>query len=464
MITTERRRRATAFLLTSAAALTTVTVSVTPASATGSLDGVWRMDGYGTVVSVEDGGRRMREYETAGTGCLPGEVTELTAGTATLEPAGPGRARLGYAGSAGHRTLRRVAALPAACADPSPAKNPRAVFDTFWQTYKENYPFFAMKGIDWQATRNHYRPQITNRTTDDELFTILTKMIEPLHDGHTYVTRGDCGAKPDNCFGGHRADTPFPSAELIKKIDASITAQVGAVHQWGQGHGKGKIAIADLPDGTGYLRLTGFVNYTDDHTFEADAAELDRALDAVFTDRRVRSLRGLVLDLRFNGGGSDRLGLRVAERLTDRPYTAYLKQARDDAEDPARFTPAEPVRVLPHHGPVYTGPVALLTGRLTISAGETTTQALMGRAPGVVRIGQNTNGSFSDVLERRLPNDWRFGLPNEVFRDAGTGRSYDGDGIAPHVRVPVFTDAEFAAGRDSALAEARRRLAPAGRP
>ncbi|MDT0454066.1 S41 family peptidase [Streptomyces hesseae] len=461
MITRVRGRHAAAFILSTAAALTTVTVSGTPASAAGALDGVWRMDGYGTVLSVEDGGRRMREYETTGIGCLPGDVTELTPTTATLEPTGPGRARLGWAGSVGHRTLRRVAALPATCRDPKPAKDARAVFDTFWQTYAENYPFFKMKGVDWQAVRDRYRPHITNRTTDDELFTILTKMVEPLHDGHTYVTRGDCRAKPDNCFGGHRADTPFPSEELIKKIDASIAAQVGAdrLQEWGQGHGKGKIAFAELPDGTGYLRLTGFVNYTDDHTFEADSAELDRALDAVFTPQRVRSLRGLVLDLRFNGGGSDRLGLHVAERLTNRPYTAYLKQARNDPGNPGKFTPAEPVRVLPHRGgPVYTGPVALLTGRLTISAGETTTQALMGRAPGVVRIGQNTNGSFSDVLERRLPNEWRFGLPNEVFRDAGTGRSYDGDGIAPDVRTPVFTDAEFAAGRDSALTEARRRL------
>lgn len=466
MITSTSGRRAATLFLTTAVALATCAGAqgavAGPLGGNGpaALDGVWRVDGYGTVVSVEDGGRRMREYETTGIGCLPGDVTELTPTTATLEPAGPGRARLGYAGSVGHRTLRRVAALPAACLDPQPAKDARTVFDTFWRTYAENYPFFAMKGVDWRAVRDRYRPQVTDRTTDDELFAILTKMIEPLHDGHTSLVRGDCRAAPANCFGGHRTDTPFPTEELVEKIDASIAGQVGAdrLQKWGKGRGKGKIAFAELPDGTGYLRLTGFVNYTDDRTFEADAAELDRALDAVFTPQRVRDLRGLVLDLRLNGGGSDRLGLRVAERLTDRPYTAYLKQARNDPRDPGKFTPAEPVRVLPHRGAVYTGPVAVLTGRLTISAGETTTQALTGRAPRVVRIGQNTNGSFSDVLERRLPNGWGFGLPNEEFLDPATGRSYDGDGIAPDVRVPVFTDEEFAAGRDSALAEARRRL------
>lgn len=464
MIDSARGRRAATFVLATSVALATFcgaqgAVAGSPrASSAGSLDGVWRMDGYGTVVSIEDGGRRMREYETAGAGCLPGDVTELTGTSATVTPAGPGRARLGYASSVGHRTLRRIDALPGACREAHPAKNPRAVFDTFWQTYAENYPFFGAKGIDWRAVRDRYRPQITDRTRDEELFAVLTKMIEPLHDGHTYLRRGDCGVNPGYCFGGHREDTPFPSGELIGKIDASVTAQVGAdrLQKWGSGKGKGKIAFAELPDGIGYLRLTGFVNYTDEHTFAADSAELGRALDAVLAPGR--NPRGLVLDLRFNGGGSDRLGLRVAERLTDRPYTAYLKHARNDPKDPRGFTPAEPVRVVPHRGAAYTGPVAVLTGRLTFSAGETTTQALMGRTPKVVRIGQNTNGSFSDMLERRLPNGWGFGLPNEEFLDPATGRSYDGDGIAPDVRVPVFTDEEFASGRDSALAEARRRL------
>jgi len=41
--------------------------------------------------------------------------------------------------------------------------------------------------------------------------------------------------------------------------------------------------------------------------------------------------------------------------------------------------------------------------------------ALMGRAPHVTQIGLNTQGVFSDVLGRRLPNGWRFGLPNEVY-------------------------------------------------
>jgi C-terminal processing protease CtpA/Prc len=67
-----------------------------------------------------------------------------------------------------------------------------------------------------------------------------------------------------------------------------------------------------------------------------------------------------------------------------------------------------------------------------------------------VRIGENTQGVFSDVLGRHLPTGWAFGLPNEEFLTR-TGRTFDGPGIPPDVRTPVFTDEELAQGRDSAF-------------
>jgi C-terminal processing protease CtpA/Prc len=97
--------------------------------------------------------------------------------------------------------------------------------------------------------------------------------------------------------------------------------------------------------------------------------------------------------------------------------------------------------------------VVLLTGPLTISAGETFTQALMGRTPHVTRIGENTQGVYSDVLLRALPNGWIFGLPNEIYRTP-SGETFDGPGIPPDKTVPVFAAADIAASRDPAMAAA----------
>ncbi|ANZ19520.1 S41 family peptidase [Streptomyces noursei ATCC 11455] len=470
-----RRPRTAVLLATTLATVTALTACAAPAAparaagaAAPSLDGVWRTDGYGTLVTIE--GRTLKTYQTTAISCLPGAVTGSRAGAPgaddtlrfavpdsaplTVTPAGPDRARTAFEDNVGHHALRRAGALPKRCGA-RPARDPRAVFDVFWQTYAENYPFFRAKGIDWNAVRDRYRPRITATTTDAELFAVLRAMIEPLHDAHTRVVAG-----PDRWFAGSRPGTVLPTPGFTARVDRAVAANLGpgAVRRHWAG---GRLSYADLPGRIGYFRVTQFAKYTEQGDYAGDVAELDRALDAIFTRARTEgptALRGLVLDLRLNGGGSDALGLRIASRLSDRPYTAYRKRVRNDPRHPGGFTAPEPITVRPHRGPLYTGPLAVLTGRLTISAGETFTQSLMGRSPAPTRIGENTQGVFSDVLERALPNGWSFGLPDEEFLTAD-GRTFDGPGIPPAVRTPVFTDAELTAGHDTALARARELLA-----
>ena len=109
--------------------------------------------------------------------------------------------------------------------------------------------------------------------------------------------------------------------------------------------------------------------------------------------------------------------------------------------------------VRPSPRPGFRGPVAELIGPYTLSAGETFTQAVMGRTPHITRIGENTQGVFSDVLDRRLPNGWSFGLPNEVYRTP-EGTAFDGLGIPPDIAVPVFADDDVAGGKDPEIAKA----------
>ena len=160
-----------------------------------------------------------------------------------------------------------------------------------------------------------------------------------------------------------------------------------------------------------------------------------------------------MIDVRINSGGADPYGLAIASRLATSEYLAYTKVARADPIDRNKWTPGDPSLVRPVARPGFRGPTVELIGPLTISAGETFTQALMGRIPRITRIGENTQGVFSDILGRRLPNAWRFGLPNEVFRTPH-GNTFDGPGIPPDIVVPVFADVDVAAGRDPGLAKA----------
>ncbi|MFF3209862.1 S41 family peptidase [Streptomyces sp. NPDC002886] len=424
--------------------------------------GIWRLDGYGTVLRVESG--RLQEYQVTGISCLPGA-------SARRVPDSGGSSAFRYAtedgevltvrsgsvhveGSVGDRATRRVTALPERCREaqePGPAADPVATFDTFWQTFAENYPFFAAKGVDWDAVRESLRPRVHAGTTEDELFAVFEEMLAPLHDAHVRLSDG-----ADRFFGEGRPGTTIPTLELETRVKAYIQ-EVDLGGRAPREFAQGRISYADLPDGRGYLRLSGFGGYTESGDFASESAELDRVLNTVFTAERTGRLRGLVIDLRINGGGSDELGLRLAGRLTDRPYFAYAKRVRNDPADAGRFTRPQPLYVRPARGPRYTGPVAVLTGGSTMSAGETFTQALLERPGRTVRIGEPTQGVFSDVLGRALPNGWELGLPNEQFLTR-TGKTFDGPGIPVDVSTPVFTQEEFDARRDSAFTAALRRL------
>ncbi|MFJ9690700.1 S41 family peptidase [Kitasatospora sp. NPDC101183] len=433
------------------------------ASGTDRLEGAWRMDGYGTIVQIHGGA--LTTYDLTRHGCTPGVTTAAQFGAPlpggavrygtpgqpyaelTVTPHGRHRAVYAKDQSTGTRTLARLpGGLPAACTLPV-SDEPLAVFDRFWDAFEENYPFFAAKGVDWQAVRAKYRPQVTAANLVDT----LTAMVAPLQDSHVALLR----AKPDGgyttFFREMRAGTEAPTAQLLSRVLPPIRAQLSSPERR---FGNGLLGVGELPDGLGYLRVNAFGDYVDGGGPQAQEAELDRAVDALLDRPRT----GVVIDVRVNAGGSDALAVRLASRFTDRPYLAYCKIARNDPADPAAFTHPQPVTVRPAPGTSrFTGPVALLTSGSTVSAGETFTQATTGRTPHTTRIGDNTQGVFSDGLPRRLSADLVLLLPNEEFLTPA-GTTFDGPGIPPDVRTPVFTPEELATLQDSALTEARRRL------
>ncbi|WP_433559064.1 S41 family peptidase [Pseudonocardia xinjiangensis] len=442
-----------------------VVLSACAAPATGSrttpVDGVWRTDGYSWIIAVRDG--HAETLDTTSVSCLPDQtLTQLgTAGpdgtvqygnddqvaVETLHRTANGQGALRLLGTAADIDLVPMSALPAACTRETP-DNPLTDFDIFWATFAENYNSTQRKNVDWNAIRAKYRPMVNAATTPDELYNILVDMITPLGDAHASID-----GPGDRSFSGKRPGTrdgdDVSRRDATRAVDAHLRQDLGVTDI--QTFADGKFAYADLPGGRGYLRITGFEGYgTDDDLFPENSAVLASALDSVFTQARVQAWKGLVIDVRWNSGGDDQLGLQVAGRLTDTPYTAYSKQARNSPDDPTAHGRLRVVTVTPGAGPRYTGPVRLLTSDLTVSAGETFTEALQGRTPAPSRVGTATQGVFADDMERKLPNGWTFTLGNEDYL-ASDGRNYEGVGVPPTVPTPVFTPDDLAQHRDPAL-------------
>ncbi len=206
-----------------------------------------------------------------------------------------------------------------------------------------------------------------------------------------------------------------------------------------------------LKGSIGFLRILGFDGYTKEGGFEQGALSLEAALDDIFKD--AQQMKGLILDVRINTGGADPYCLAIASRLTGAKYLAYSKVTRNNLSGRLHFTAPQPAWVEVSTRPGYHGKVVLLIGPDTLSGGETFAMALMGRKPQVTAIGENTQGVFSDVFGHRLPNGWTFGLPNELYLTK-SGKSFDGGGVPPNIRVPVYPKVDLESSRDSALERA----------
>jgi len=356
--------------------------------------------------------------------------------------------------------LVRVKSPPVACKQPV-QNTPLANFDVFWTTFAENYPFFEAHRVDWEATRQRFRPLVTAKTTSDELFALFSRMLEPLHDSHVVLDvfpantpRGKDWLKtPVKEVWFHKEDQEpledkdFDRANQIiasRYIEGKMLEFCGGQIRFGRTRERG----------LGYLGVLSFHQYTPDDDLPAGLACICAAGDAIFG--QTPDLKGLIIDVRSNGGGEDAFVLELASRLTDRRYLAFGKKALVSSTH-AQFTTPELIFVEANRGAKYTGPAVLLVGRKSASAAETFTMALMGRKPRIIRVGENTQGVFSDVLDRRLPNGWRLVLPNEIYV-TDDGKSFDVTGVPPDVPAPGLSRKNFESESDPGLEKAQEIL------
>ena len=286
-------------------------------------------------------------------------------------------------------------------------------------------------------------------------------MILPFHNAHTNINaasinRQYVGYKPDSEIGRKLQTTTLSGKEILDLFNQEAQRTKDIIESK---YSPGKlrsycndmIQFGMLRNSIGYLRIVGFAGYAKEGGFEQDAITLEATLDDVFTN--AKKMNGLIIDVRVNPGGADPLCLAIASRLTGAKYLAYSKVTRNSLSGPLLFTTPQPAWVEVSTRPGYRGKVIILLGSATISGGETFAMALMGRKPHVMTIGENTQGVFSDVVGRKLPNGWNFGLPNELYLSK-TGKSFDGRGVPPDIRVPVYPKAGRENGRDDALEKA----------
>jgi carboxyl-terminal processing protease len=380
-----------------------------------------------------------------------------------------------------------------------------AVFDDVWATVRERYYDPTLHGIDWPAWGARLRPLAVEAHTQAEFYATLRRLIAPLRDAHTriyapdeytdwqrprYQTTGVSLRELDGAIIVARVECDSAAAhagvragDALLSVDgvpvATLLAQRSAEFSDSSTARAARLtAIARLLDGqrdtsaatvfadergriktvqlkrlwaerapTLNIRRAGPFAVIYCNTFTQELAlELTRALHT-----NLRHARGLVLDLRDNGGGD-------AEAMTDiasifLPTGTSLGRFNDRTGQ-TTSTPQTRATMLLAADEIasFRGPVVVLTSARTASAAEIFAAALRENNRARI-IGEATCGCVLGVRQRHLlPDGGALDLSELDFHTAN-GTRLEGTGLTPDETImPMRVD--LTNGRDPALTRA----------
>ncbi len=386
-----------------------------------------------------------------------------------------------------------------------PERNDRqANFERLWRAMDRYYPYFELKGVDWDAVYGRYQPQVAQTTSDHEYWRLMAHMLAELNDAHTGML-SPSRQSGRTYFGTARlfgtdilVDEVYPVAQaaglercavLLAVADRPVAEALAAVPAIltasGTRHSQDALAAASLlssrddrltvtfmdadgliqtitlqqpaetavptpttavippppisserlPSGIGLIRITTFSG--------REGQALVDAFDAALDD--LRDAPGLIIDLRGNGGGDQRLADQMARRFLADPFTYGYEQYTGRL--PQRgWLPGLTFRLTPRQ-PLYEGPLALLIDEFNFSTAEQFIVALSdsGRA---TTVGRPTSGSTGNPVTFELTGGALVRFSTGDFRRSD-GTPLEGYGLVPD--LPVALTAADCTGPDRDL-------------
>jgi C-terminal processing protease CtpA/Prc len=331
----------------------------------------------------------------------PGEIVLRAAGSATASI----RIFLSHTGRLEARGIRLEELAP------------RDSFDVLARHMGRYYSYFEHKGLDWASITARYRERALAAKDDAGFVAVLKEMLAELKDLHVTI----------------RTPTGVPVATWSPAVPRNYDYRAVDAALSGPRWIGNTALVGDAAPGLGYLAV--FTLQGSDAVF----AEVERALEGLL-DRR-----GLLLDLRANGGGDERHAQALAAYLADRPRL-YAKHQVRAGPAPGDFSEPDERWIRPREGRRFEGPIVCLVGPGCVSSGEGFAKMLRA-LPNVTLVGLPTRGASGSPAPVELPNGvvvsfsrWVDMLPD--------GTVTEGKGVAPDRLVDHAGsgDSTFAAG------------------
>lgn len=284
--------------------------------------------------------------------------------------------------------------------------NPRGNFDALWTIMDRNYCFFEYKNIDWDAVYREYSPRVTTDMGNDALFKLMGEMLSELKDGHVNLIASHDITRYWQWY------QDFPS-----NFDSSIQKKYLG-NDYGIASG---MYYKILEDNVGYIYYGSFSN-------DIGESNLDQVI------HRMQICKGIIIDVRNNGGGS----LTNVERLSSRFFNektlvGYISHKLGPGHN--QFSELHPKYATSSNRVRYQKPVVVLTNRACYSATNEFV-SMMKYAPNVTVVGDKTGGGSGLPFSSELPNGWSIRFSASPMLNAE--KEHIEFGVEPHMYVSLL--------------------------
>ncbi len=317
-----------------------------------------------------------------------------------------------------------------ACVDVDELDNsPEGNFEALWRIIDEHYCFLDYKkqaiGLDWQKVHDQYRVRIDARMTKEQLFEVLAEMLGELRDGHVNLTATHDLARNWSWRDNYPTNLSDTLMRRYMGTDYKISAGL-----------KYKI----LDDNIGYVRYESFSNGVGD-------GNMDQVLNFMLL------CRGLIIDIRSNGGGNlTNAELMAARFCNEKTLVGYIQHKTGTGH--SDFSDLEEHYLEPSSSLRWQKPVCVLTNRGVFSAANEFTM-YMKAMPKAKIVGDHTGGGAGLPFSSTLPNGWVVRFSAVPTYDANKQSAEFG--LEPDYKVQM-TKEDFLKGEDTIIEFARKLL------
>lgn len=320
--------------------------------------------------------------------------------------------------------------LMVACVDTEERPDtPTGNFEALWHIIDEHYCFFDYKqhvyGLDWQEVYNKYKVRVNDNMSETQLFEVLCDMLSELRDGHVnLISSMDYG----RYWAWHEA-YPQNYSDTLERRYLGTDYRIA-----------GGMSYRILDDNIGYIRYASFASPVGEGN-----------MDDCFS--YLALCRGLIIDIRNNGGGELTTAERLAARFVqEKTLVSYMQHKTGTGH--SDFSQLEARYLEPSSNLRWHKGVCVLTNRSVFSAANDFA-VMMHALPNVKLVGDHTGGGSGMPMSSSLPNGWSVRYSTCPIYDKNKQQTEFG--IDPDVSVSLTDDAT-AAGIDLIIEKARELL------